>query len=91
MTCLVLGADKIGNLEQKLKGKGVDAKKVIHWNGRERIESIPSKVKLIIVLTGFVNHQAASKIKILAKKRDIPVIYLSRGMCELTTHIANIS
>ncbi|MDA8235917.1 DUF2325 domain-containing protein [Desulfotomaculum nigrificans] len=88
MTCLIVGADSIGSKEKDLRDMGF--REVIHWNGRTLREpkQLPSRIHLVVVITGFINHNYMHKVKKLAKKSGIRVIYIKRGLSELTCAIS---
>ncbi|XOS92071.1 DUF2325 domain-containing protein [Brevibacillus laterosporus] len=62
MSILIIGGDRLGNILQILEEVGY--KKIHHITGRKSSETslkIPSDVKMILVLTDFVNHNLAKK------------------------------
>ncbi|MFX4261162.1 DUF2325 domain-containing protein [Pelotomaculum propionicicum] len=81
---MLVGADRIGTKEQTII-KRFGMRSLTHWAGREKkFKTIPASVGLIIVLTQFVNHGLMYHVKKEAKKFNIRVIYLKRGITELT-------
>lgn len=81
MTCLVVGTDNLGRVENVLKQQ-LGIKKIVHWTGRKNVRAMP-KVDVVLVYTGFVNHGVANKVKKHAKARGIKVLYVARGLSEL--------
>lgn len=88
MTCLIVGADSIGCKEKGLKEMGF--REVIHWNGRTLREpkQLPGRIHLVVIITGFINHSYMHKVKKLAKKAGVQVIYIKRGLSELSCAIS---
>lgn len=83
MTCLIVGADNLGAKKRELNEMGF--REVVHWSGRKlRLPSqLPCKVKLVVVITGFINHRHMREVRKMAHKSGIRVIYLKRGLSEL--------
>jgi hypothetical protein len=78
---LVVGADRLGNIDKKLRDDG--AHDVIHWTGRHKSfmnKSIPKKVQRIIVFCDFINHALIGNIKKQARQNGVPVIYSKRSL-----------
>ena len=82
MRCLVVGADNLGTKADYLNEK-FSVKEVLHWNGRNKKKPSLPLVDMIIVLTGFINHQMMHYIKKEAKKCGVKVLYVKRGVVEL--------
>lgn len=83
-TVLIVGADNLGSVPKTLNKK-LGVEKVIHWDGRRtRVPgSLPKGVSLVIVYTEFICHNMMKRVRKLAKKSKVPVIYLRRGLAEL--------
>lgn len=82
MRCLIVGADAIGCKKGYLEKKfGVN--EVLHWDGRNRKMPSMPLVDMIIVITSFISHAMMQHVRKEAKKRDVKVLYLKRGMAEL--------
>ncbi|AIG28205.1 DUF2325 domain-containing protein [Brevibacillus sp. 7WMA2] len=80
MSILIIGGDRLGNILQILEEVGY--KKIHHITGRKSSETslkIPSDVKMILVLTDFVNHNLAKKIKSKAKDKQVPICFCKRS------------
>ncbi|QGG46293.1 DUF2325 domain-containing protein [Heliorestis convoluta] len=80
--CLVVGADRLGAVERLLPPE-YSREEYIHWDGRSRRPSM-SRVTKVVVLTGFINHNAVNYVKKEAKKRGISMIFLRRGISDLS-------
>ncbi|WP_214658955.1 DUF2325 domain-containing protein [Candidatus Formimonas warabiya] len=81
MVVLIVGADRLGNICEKLREEG--AQDIIHWSGRCKSctkKCIPAHVQKIIVFCDFINHPLMGNIKKQAKKYGIPVIYSKRAI-----------
>lgn len=82
-TCLIVGCDRLGKFGEYLNSKGFTD--VLHWTGREGVggvKVIPLRVELVIV-TGYCQHDLMHKVKRLAMKQNIPVIYVKNGIADL--------
>ncbi|WP_100374530.1 DUF2325 domain-containing protein [Bacillus sp. FJAT-45037] len=81
---LIVGADKLGSIPQKLEKLGFD--KIIHLNGRKAQmvkRDIPTHVDLVLVLTDFINHNLTSVLKKKAAEQNIPICYAKRSWCSI--------
>lgn len=81
MVVLIVGADKLGNICEKLQQEG--AHDIIHWTGRCKLcknKCIPKNVKKIIVFCDFINHSLMGNIKKQAKKSGVPILYSKRSL-----------
>lgn len=91
MAVLVVGADRLGNICDKLHSEGID--EIIHWKGRchscDKACAIPRNVEMVIVIYDFINHCFMEHIKKQAKKRGVPVIYSKRALSDLNMKISN--
>ncbi|WLR49935.1 DUF2325 domain-containing protein [Bacillus tianshenii] len=89
---LIIGADRLGNIETNLKDYGFG--KITHINGRKVKavhREIPEQVDIILVLTDFINHNLANVIKSKAKKRNIPTVFARRSWCAIAKTLEKIS
>lgn len=83
MTVLIVGADRLGNITQKLNKEGVN--NIIHWTGRSKSfskKAIPKNVERIIIFYDFLNHNLMHNVKRQAKENGIPIIYNKRALTE---------
>ncbi len=88
MSVLIIGGDKIDSIASVLESFSFD--KIVHWDARNPSvvrKEIPSDVKLVIMLTNFLNHNAMNKFKNEAKRKAIQFICAKRSessvFCEL--------
>ena len=88
MAVLIIGGDKIDAVSSVVRNFSFD--KVIHWDARKQSsvrKEIPHDVKLVIMLTNFLNHNAMNKYKNEAKRKAIDFICAKRSessvYCEL--------
>lgn len=88
MSVLVIGGDKIDSITSVLQSFRVE--KIVHWDGRNPSivrKDIPQDIKLVIMLTNFLNHNAMNKFKNEAKRKAIQFICAKRSessvFCEL--------
>lgn len=84
MTVLVVGADRLGNIESFFRNRGYE--EIVHVTGRKALDTaihIPSHVHMVVVFTDFVNHNLARVIKAKAKERNIRGIFSKRSCSAL--------
>jgi hypothetical protein len=82
---LIVGADRLGNICEKLQNEGTH--EIIHWTGRCKScmnKCIPKNVQKIIVLCDFINHPLMGNIKKQAKKSGVPIMYSKRSILYIT-------
>ena len=83
MSVLILGGDKIDPIRKILMELGVSD--IIHWtarnqkSGRKKDKVIPTKVKMVLMLTNFLNHNAMKHYRSEAKAKDLPIVYATRN------------
>jgi hypothetical protein len=86
MAILIVGADRLGNIPEKLHSEGVQ--EIIHWSGRKKsfqTKTIPKNVNTIILFCDFLNHSLMYNIKRQAKAVRIPIIFSKRSMTYRTS------
>lgn len=88
MSVLIIGGDKINAVTSVVQNFAFD--EIIHWDGRKKStvkKEIPHNVKLVIMLTNFLNHNAMNKFKNESKRKAINFICAKRSessvFCEL--------
>lgn len=84
MTVLVVGADRLGNIEAFFRDRGY--REILHVTGRKASDAarhIPANVHMVVVFTDFVSHNLARVIKAQAKARNIRVIFSKRSCSAL--------
>jgi hypothetical protein len=89
---LVIGGDRLGNIVDLLQEQGF--REVYHISGRKSSQisvKIPSSVKLILVLTDFVNHNLAKTVKSQAKDRDVPILFCKRSCAAISKALLQIA
>lgn len=90
---LVVGGDQIDGIKKALNQRGVN--EVNHWDGRKVGDShkvIPYNTNLIVLVTKFISHSFTHKIKHLALKRGLPVLYVgSNGASQLKLKLEGVS
>jgi hypothetical protein len=77
---LIIGADHLGTIEDKLAGLGFNH--ISHITGRKSKEvkkSIPENIDLILVLTDYVNHNLSKVIKQQARELSLPIFFAKRS------------
>jgi len=77
---LVVGADHLGNITDKLMSSGF--KEIIHLDGRKVNmvkRGIPEHIDLVLVMTDYVNHNLAKVIKQKAKSQEKPIYFVKRS------------
>jgi hypothetical protein len=82
MSVLILGGDRITPLKEMLGDFGIE--RIIHWTarnqkrGRKQDKPIPIDVKIVVMLTNFLNHNSMKHYRAEAKSKDIPIVYSTR-------------
>lgn len=81
MSVVVIGADHLGAIEKNLYAIGV--KELIHISGRKSLSQnnihIPQNTSFVLVMTDYINHNAAFCVKERAKAHSIPLVYAKRS------------
>ena len=73
---LVIGGDRIEGIKQVLHAQGID--KIDHWTGWKAGDvkrEIPSNLNMIVMVTGWLNHSMMYRIKHVAHKRGLKLLY----------------
>lgn len=89
---LVIGGDRLGNIIDLLHGQGFD--EIHHVSGRKSSQTgvtIPTGVKMILVLTDFVNHNLAKTVKSRAKDRSIPLLFCKRSCAAIAKALLQVA
>lgn len=89
---LVIGGDRLGNIIDLLEREGFQ--EVHHVSGRKSSETgmkIPAGVRLILVLTDFVNHNLAKSVKNQAKDKKVPILFCKRSCAAITKALLQIA
>jgi len=85
MAILIVGADKLGNIDKEINIE--NDQEIIHWAGRSRVANkkyvLPCDVNMVIVFYDFINHNLMYLIKKQAKRNKVRVIYSKRNIIDL--------
>jgi hypothetical protein len=88
---LVVGADHLGNITDKLIDSGF--REIIHLDGRKVNmvkRDIPEHVDIVFVMTDYVNHNLAKTIKQKAKSKEKPIYFVKRSWSSIHSVIQKI-
>lgn len=92
MTALVIGADYLGAIEQKMRNMGVT--EIAHITGRNpgevRKMNIPKAAAFVLVFTDYINHNMAKTVKSHAKAHSVPLIYAKRSWCAVERKLTGL-
>ncbi|MGO0122595.1 DUF2325 domain-containing protein [Desulfothermobacter acidiphilus] len=80
MCVVVVGGDRLGQIPDRLADRGFQ--QIVHVTGRKVRDvccQIPTEACLILVLTDYVNHALAEKVREEAKRRKVPVVFARRA------------
>ncbi|HEY3326297.1 MAG TPA: DUF2325 domain-containing protein [Novimethylophilus sp.] len=78
-TALIVGGDYVTGIKQTLAAFGIDH--IAHWGGRKAGDgkhAIPRDTQLVVMVTDWINHSMAGKVKRNAEKLGVQVVY-TRG------------
>jgi len=87
---LIIGGDQLGAITKHLKTIGFAD--ILHIDGRKSRmikQDIPDGIDLILVLTDFISHNLAKKIKGRAEKKNIPICFSRRSWCSIYKSLAS--
>ncbi|EDN69496.1 conserved hypothetical protein [Beggiatoa sp. PS] len=84
---IIVGADRLGNIENLLKERGFS--KLKHISGRypkaQKCQPVSTtNAKLMVLFTDFVGHNVMRNFRQQARKHSIPFIACKRSVCDLT-------
>jgi len=94
MSVLVLGGDRIETLRKTITEMGIE--RVIHWTargmkrGNVNKRPIPSDVKVVLLLTHFLNHNAMRYYRAQAKSKELEIIYADRNISQTKEGLTKI-
>jgi len=92
MTALVIGADYLGAIEQKMRNMGVT--EIAHITGRNpgevRKMNIPKTAAFVLVFTDYINHNMAKVVKSHAKAQSVPLVYTKRSWCAVERKLTGL-
>lgn len=84
MSILIVGGDKLGNIVDNLRRIGFQD--IHHVSGRKKghLElKMRQKVDVVLVLTDYVNHELARKIKETFKNAPCQTVFARRAWCHI--------
>lgn len=82
MNATLVGADRLGNIPDVLRERGIAILR--HISGRlaadqRRVPSLPKGTQLLILFTDFLNHNAMQTFRRAAQDQGIPVLACRRS------------
>lgn len=93
MNCIVVGADRLGNIPQLLEKMGIRIAR--HISGRASAHQrgdgpFPSNIDLLILFTDFLNHNAMRSYRRRAQAQGIRVLACRRSASCLFAEIRRL-
>ena len=90
---ILVGADRLGNIEQLLKDRGYNES--LHIAGRNpsaqrKVVGALNKAQLMVLFTDFIGHNVARNFKQLAKDYGLPFVACKRSTVSLTQALDRI-
>ena len=85
MTVLIVGGDRISNIRDFLGAHGYQT--INHWAARRNSDChkvIPKNTQLIVVLTDFLNHGMAKRLRKDATQLGLPVVFSKNSVSDLS-------
>jgi len=85
MSVMLVGADHLGSIEQKLQMMGI--RSIDHVTGRNVSDrkkfKCPLSTALIVIFIDYINHTTAKNIKSMARSQGVPLIFANRSWSSL--------
>ncbi|SHI28173.1 DUF2325 domain-containing protein [Pollutimonas bauzanensis] len=86
VSAVVVGADRLGNIPDLLKGHNIAIKQ--HISGRDpshqkKTLQLPSGTQLLILLTDFLGHNVMKTFRAAAQRSGIRVLACRRSVCSM--------
>lgn len=86
LSAVVVGADRLGNIPELLKGHNIAI--THHISGREpahqkKTLQLPSGTHLVILLTDFLGHNVMKTFRHAAQRAGIRVVACRRSVCSM--------
>ena len=86
VSAVVVGADRLGNIPDLLKGHNIAIRH--HISGRDpshqkKTLQLPSGTELLILLTDFLGHNVMKTFRTAAQKAGIRVLACRRSVCSM--------
>ncbi|CAK0773474.1 hypothetical protein CCP3SC15_470015 [Gammaproteobacteria bacterium] len=90
---ILVGADRLGNIEQLLKDRGYND--AMHIAGRNpgaqrKVAGALGKAKLMVLFTDFIGHNVARNFKQMAKDHGLPFVACRRSTVSLSQALDRI-
>jgi hypothetical protein len=87
---IIIGADRLGNIESLLKERGFSDFKHItgrHPKAQKNNPISTSGAQLMILFTDFVGHNVMRNFRKQAREQQIPFIACKRSICDLAKNL----
>jgi len=87
---IIVGADRLGNIENLLRTRGLSEYRHISGRNPKSQKCIPTKTsgaELMILFTDFVGHNVMRNFRKQAREHNIPFIACKRSVCALSTNL----
>ncbi|WP_233583068.1 DUF2325 domain-containing protein [Candidimonas sp. SYP-B2681] len=86
VSAVVVGADRLGNIPDLLKGHNIAIRQ--HISGRDpshqkKTLQLPSGTELLILLTDFLGHNVMKTFRAAAQRSGIRVLACRRSICSM--------
>jgi len=86
VSAVVVGADRLGNIPELLKGHNIAIRH--HISGRDpshqkKTLQLPSGTQLLILLTDFLGHNVMKTFRAAAQRAGIRVLACRRSVCSM--------
>ena len=86
VSAVVVGADRLGNIPDLLKGHNISIKH--HISGRDpshqkKTLQLPSGTDLLILLTDFLGHNVMKTFRAAAQRSGVKVLACRRSVCSM--------
>ena len=85
MAVLIVGGDHISNIRDFLSIKGYET--INHWTARRSSDChkvIPKNTQLIVVLTDYLNHGMAKRLRKDANQLGLPMVFSKNSVSDLS-------
>ena len=86
LSAVIIGADRLGNIPDLLKGHNIAI--THHISGRDpshqkKTLQLPSGTELVILLTDFLGHNVMKTFRTAAQRAGIRVVACRRSVCSM--------
>ncbi|OAA91215.1 DUF2325 domain-containing protein [Clostridium ljungdahlii] len=88
MSILVVGGDRLGNIEDKLREKGFN--EIGHVTGRKKGDrkiKIHENTDLVLVLIDYIGHNMANIIKERSRRNNVEIMFCKRSWPSIRKNI----